>query len=112
MDEKELVEWLRVNGWANSRSQLKQAADCIERLTEVNVPWQSGWNPPEGWKGICCAGWPQLPYAELKKLPRLPDTPAEELRKIRDPQLRKDALKMRRELDEVLAKQLEAQEIE
>ena len=55
---------------------------------------------------ISCAGWPQLPYDQLKKLPELPPTPIEELRKIRDPQLRKDALRIRRESDEVRAKEL------
>lgn len=55
---------------------------------------------------IACAGWPQLPYAELKKLPEIPPTPAEELRKIRDPELRRDALKVRREVDEVRQKEL------
>lgn len=59
---------------------------------------------------IACAGWPQLPYAELKKIPELPPTPEDELRKIRDPQLRKDALKMRRELDSVRVAELAAAE--
>lgn len=54
---------------------------------------------------IVCAGWPQLPYEELKKLPEIPPTPTEELRRIRDPQLRKDALRMRGEMDESYKKE-------
>lgn len=66
---------------------------------------------------IACAGFPQLPYEELKKLPTTalppsPNTPEEfrayenELRKIRDPQLRKDCLRMFRELHEIRAAEL------
>lgn len=55
---------------------------------------------------IVYAGWPQLPYDELKGLPELPPTPIEELRKIRDPQLRKDALRIRREADEAREKEM------
>lgn len=46
-------------------------------------------------------GWPQLPYEELKQLPQLPPTPVEELRKILDPELRRAALRAKREADEV-----------
>lgn len=48
-------------------------------------------------RSVACAGWPQLPYEELKKLPEVPPTPIEELQKIKDPKLRKDALKFRAE---------------
>lgn len=64
------------------------------------------------WKELVCAGWPQLPYAELKALPDLPPTPLEELRKIADPALRKDALRIRREVDEAREKELQAAEEE
>lgn len=64
------------------------------------------------WRTLSCAGWPQLPYAELKKLPELPPTPIDELKKIRDPSLRKDALKARREVDDARAKELVAAEAE
>ncbi len=49
---------------------------------------------------ISCAGWPQLPYEQLKKLNGLPTTDGydRELRKITDSTLRKDALKMWNEL--------------
>ncbi|MDE2237968.1 MAG: hypothetical protein KGK30_08780, partial [Elusimicrobia bacterium] len=61
---------------------------------------------------IACSGWPQLPYDELIKLPELPPTPIEELRKIRDPQMRKDALRARRELDSARATEYAAAEAE
>ncbi len=64
------------------------------------------------WKTLTWAGWPQLPYAELKTLISLPPTPIEELRKIRDSSLRKDALRARREVDEERAKEMQAIEEE
>lgn len=60
------------------------------------------------WLALVRAGWPQLPYDKLKELKEVPPTPAEELRKIRDPQLRKDALRLRRETDEQAEKELRA----
>jgi hypothetical protein len=59
---------------------------------------------------ISCAGWPQLKYEDLKKIPELPPTPLEELRKIRDTQLRRDAMRIRREVDESRAKEMQASE--
>lgn len=59
------------------------------------------------WKTLVCAGWPQIPYAALKELKDLPPTPLEELRKIKDSVLRKDALRIRREVDEARAKELQ-----
>lgn len=56
---------------------------------------------------IASAGWPQIPYDELKKLPELPPTPLEELRKIRDSHLRKDAIRIRREVDEAREAELQ-----
>lgn len=61
---------------------------------------------------ISCAGWPQLPYAELARLSELPPTPLDELRKIRDPLLRQDALRARREADVAVAKEVAAVEAE
>lgn len=55
---------------------------------------------------ISCAGWPQLPYDELKKLPELPPTPDEELKKIRDVALRRDARRIRREADEAMQSEM------
>lgn len=57
------------------------------------------------WKKLTCAGWPQLAYFSLKELSALPPTPVEELRKIRDPKMRADALRIRREADEAAAKE-------
>ena len=58
------------------------------------------------WQALNCAGWPQLPYAALKALPKLPPTPLMELRKIADSTLRKDALRLRREVDEAQRKEM------
>jgi hypothetical protein len=55
---------------------------------------------------ITCAGWPQLPYEELKKLGDLPPTPEAELKKIVDHELRRAALRIRREVDAERAKEL------
>jgi hypothetical protein len=52
------------------------------------------------WKNLSMAGWPQIPYDELIELSQLPPTPIEELRKIKDRKLRKDAIRARREADE------------
>lgn len=57
---------------------------------------------------IDVSGWPQLPYALLSKIKVLPPTPLEELRKIKDPELRRDALKARREADAEHAKDISA----
>lgn len=58
------------------------------------------------WLKLTCAGWPQIPYEMLRKLPVTPPTPIEELIKIKDPALRKDAVRMRREADEAMEKEL------
>lgn len=59
------------------------------------------------WRTLTWAGWPQLPYEELCNLKELPPTPVDELKNIRDPKLRKDALRARREYDEVRTKELQ-----
>lgn len=64
------------------------------------------------WQTITHAGWPQLPYAELIKLKELPPTPLEELRKIKDDQLRRDALRARREYDKKLLDEAKLKEEE
>ena len=58
---------------------------------------------------IVCAGWPQLPYEELKKLPveALPLSPMDDLRCIPDVQLRKDAMRMRREMEAIRLKEVQ-----
>lgn len=60
------------------------------------------------WTTLSYAGWPQLPYDELKKLSTLPPTPANDLMKIPNPTLRRDALRMRREVEESKAQELAA----
>lgn len=57
---------------------------------------------------IVSAGWPQLRYEELVKLAELPPTPAEELKKIMNAELRRDALRARREADSQMEKELQA----
>lgn len=60
------------------------------------------------WTKLACAGFPQLTYDELRALKNLPPTPIEELRKIQDSALRRDALRARREADEVIAAEVAA----
>lgn len=52
------------------------------------------------WQSLSYAGWPQLPYDQLKKLRQRPPTPESDLRKIRSPALRRDALRIWREWEE------------
>mgnify|MGYP001571590047 CR=1 FL=1 len=75
---------------------------CAYLAADLKVDWQS----------LSWAGWPQLPYEALKKLPMLPPTPLEELRKITDPQVRRDALRARREADDAVAKEMQVAEAE
>ena len=62
-------------------------------------------------RSIVTAGWPQLSAEQLASMD-LPPTPLEELRKIRDPILRKAALGARRAADDVKAKEMQAAEAE
>lgn len=80
----------------NKSVPLATHAQVIAALTAERIDW----------KKIPAAGWPQLTYTELKKLGELPPTPLAELRMIRDPQLRKDAMRMRREYDDIRTKEL------
>lgn len=73
-------------------------AQVIAALADERVDWQV----------LASAGWPQLPYAQLKSLKEVPPTPLEELRKIADPALRKDALRLRRETDAAREKEMAA----
>lgn len=86
----------------NTRAHLATHAQVVAALTAERVDWRT----------LVCAGWPQLPYAVLKELSELPPTPLEELRKIRDPALRKDALRARREVDDIKTKELAVSEEE
>lgn len=63
--------------------------EVIAKLKEQGVDWQK----------IDATGWPQLPYAELKELVNVPPTPLDELVKIKNKELRMDAIKFRKEAD-------------
>jgi hypothetical protein len=82
------------------RNKLARHAEVIAALYHERVDWQK----------LTTAGWPQLSYDELKKLPHLPPTPVDELWKIKDPELRRAAIKVRLEMDS--AREIEAQTIE
>lgn len=82
-------------------AKLATHAEVVAALGEERVDWQD----------LTWAGWPQLPYAKLKELRKLPPTPAEELAKIPDPELRRDALRARREADEAAEAMLRATEV-
>lgn len=85
-----------------ARAKLATHAQVIEALTQERVDWRT----------LPYAGWPQLSYKELMDLPELPPTPLEELRKIQDKKLRTDALRARREVDEVTAREMAEVEAE
>lgn len=86
-----------------SRKELATHAQVLDALEAEKIDW---------WK-LACSGFPQLPYERLQALRKkglfaIPPTPIEELRKIRDSALRKDALRTRREIDEEMVKELQA----
>jgi hypothetical protein len=66
------------------RKSFATHAQVVKALAEERIDW---WT-------LQVSGWPQLPYEDLKKAPRLMLSPLEELEKIRDPQLRRDALRV------------------
>lgn len=72
-------------------------ASVIARLKDSGIDWQK----------LDYAGWPQLPYEELKELVKLPPTPLDELQKIANKELRTDAMRMRRESDAAAAEEAE-----
>lgn len=74
----------------------------VSLLAEERIDWQS----------LVSAGWPQLPYDKLKEMKVVPPTPIDDLKKIKDDNLRKDALKMRREVDQRQEDGLKASEDE
>jgi hypothetical protein len=86
----------------SARKEYANHKQVIEALLAERIDWMS----------LTCAGFPQLSYEELKKLPALPPTPVKELRKIADPTLRRDALKARREADEARKRELHPDEDE
>jgi hypothetical protein len=89
----------------DARKSLATHAQAIAALDAERVDWCK----------LSWAGWPQLPYAELKALAdtgRLPPTPLEELRKIPNQSLRRDALRIRREVDALRAQEAAAEQEE
>lgn len=83
------------------RKKYATHAQVIEALAKERIDWQK----------LTCAGFPQLPYEELKKLidsGTLPVTPIDDLRSIKNPELRKAALKARREVNEAHEKEMQA----
>lgn len=64
------------------------------------------------WLKLNRAGTPQLPYEDMKKIPNLPIIEETQLRRIPDPELRKAALRIRREVNAVLERELQAVEEE
>lgn len=60
------------------------------------------------WQKLDWAGWPQLPYEKLKELITVPPTPIDELMRIKDKNLRADAIRLRKETDAALAEEAEA----
>ena len=90
-------------------------AQVIEALHSERIDWTT----------LTCAGWPQLPYETLKALKSLPLWPFSSVHQptsavgaactcvqcsIKDSQLRKDALRLKREVDEARAKEMVAVE--
>lgn len=89
------------DGTGRRRSEpLATHAEVIAALAAERVDWLK----------LSWAGTPQLPYAQLVKLPIPPQSSIEELRRIPDPDLRRDALRARREAQE--ARDAEVREIE
>lgn len=96
------VRWRGRDNRNNARSGLT-LADATKHQTRL---LHEGNSMVAIGRTIVCAGWPQLPYEELKKLPEVPPTPLEELRKIRDPQMRKDAMRLKREIGAAREKEM------
>jgi hypothetical protein len=84
------------DGRIEPRPQFATHMQVIEALEAEGIEWQS----------LTSAGWPQIPYEKLKELKELPMTPKEELMKIRNQELRRDALRARNEADEATAKEM------
>ena len=86
--------------YPDSRTGLANHQQVIAALAAERIDWRT----------LVCAGWPQLPYDQLvaaygPSYARLPMTPLEELRKIKDSLLRRDAMRLRREVDDLRMKE-------
>ena len=82
------------------RSALATHSEVIAALAAERVDWTK----------LTCAGTPQLPYEELKKLPNLYMASVEELRRIPDPEVRKIMLRVKREATAVMEKGMQSVE--
>lgn len=80
------------------RRGLATHAQVIAVLESEKVDWQS----------LTYAGFPQLTYEELRKVKQVPQVPMEELLKIPNPALRRDAIRIRREQIEAVDKERES----
>jgi len=99
---------------ADILAQLKEAGfDWFVADDEQRTLWLTRKNRGKMDKNVSMmsvAGFPHLPYAELKKMPRLPETPIDELRNIKNKKHRNDALRARAEADRENQKSMEAEE--
>ena len=107
--EFEGIDWLAyVVRWRDKTGKTqvsgKTSLEKAEQFRERQI--KNGIELIQILRAVTSSGWPQLTYDELKKLPELPPTPIEELQKIRDPQLRKDALRIRGEMDAIREREL------
>lgn len=100
------VRWRGRDNRTNVRSNLSMD-EAVKQQTRL---LQEGHHQTVVCRTVVCAGWPQLPYDQLKKMAEIPPTPVDDLKKILDPNLRKDALRFIREIREI--KDREAQNTE
>lgn len=112
------VRWTSKSGRQGVRNNLS-----LEAATKVQTTLMSDGNTNVILaREIVTAGWPQLPYDELKKLPAsalppiipdgsMSDPYLESLRKIPDPILRKDAIRFRQEMYSSSLKELAVAEV-
>ncbi len=112
---QERIDWLAYQVYYRSKDGSRQLRSGLTVETAGKLQMkvlQDGGSDVVVVREIACAGWPQLPYEELKKLPELPPTPMSDLIKIRDPEMRKAAMRVRREADEAINKSRELERVE
>lgn len=111
----ERIDWLAYEVRYRGKDGQKRVQAGLTQASAIKLQTkllQDGCTAVLAERTIACAGWPQLPYAELIKLPELPPTPESDLRRIKDATLRRDALRARREFDEARAKEVAGIEAE
>lgn len=112
---EERIDWLTYHVIYRDKTGGRQtrAGLTFEKATELQAKLlQEGAMQVSMDKTIACAGWPQLSYEDMKKLKELPPTPEAELKKIVDTELRRVALRVRREANEAREKELQVAEQE